>query len=69
MEIFVYQQNYLFFRKQLAARPSLTKRLQLLRLRAEEEAKNQQPLKRNSSLHTGARPDSIESETRSRFLI
>lgn len=52
MEIFVYQQDYLFFRKQLAARPTLTKRLQLLRLLAEEEAKNQQPLKRNNSLHT-----------------
>jgi hypothetical protein len=52
MEIFVYQQNYLFFRKQLAARPNLTERLQLLRLLVEEETKNQQPLKRNRSLDT-----------------
>ena len=42
MEIFVHQQNLLFFRKQLAARPNLTQRLQLLRLLAQEEAKDQQ---------------------------
>jgi hypothetical protein len=42
MEIFIHQQNILFFRKQLAAQPNLAQRLQLLRLLAEEEAKNQQ---------------------------
>ena len=45
MEIFVHQQNLIFFRKQLAAQPNLTERLQLLRLLAEEEAKNQRPPK------------------------
>jgi hypothetical protein len=45
MEIFVHQQNLLFFRKQLAERPNIVQRLQLLRLLAEEEAKNQQPAK------------------------
>jgi hypothetical protein len=42
MEIFIHQQNILFFRKQLAAQPSLAQRLQLLRLLAEEEAKSEQ---------------------------
>jgi len=42
MQIFIHQQNILFFRKQLASQPNLAQRLQLLRLLAEEEAKNQQ---------------------------
>jgi hypothetical protein len=40
MELFVQRTNVLFFRKQLAERPGLVRRLQLLRLLAEEEAKN-----------------------------
>lgn len=53
MEIFVYQQNYLFFRKQLATRPNLTERLRLLRLMAaEEEAKNQQRPKKSRPLNS-----------------
>jgi hypothetical protein len=45
MEIFVHQQNLLFLRKQLAVVASEAGRLQLLRLLAEEEAKDQQPPK------------------------
>jgi hypothetical protein len=42
MEIFVHQQNLLFFRKQLAKKQSRTCRLQLVKLLAEEEAKDRQ---------------------------
>jgi len=42
MELFIHQQNLLFFRKQLAEKINLAKRLMLLRLLAEEEAKDQQ---------------------------
>ncbi len=42
MELFVHQQNLLFFRRKLAEKQSLTDRLQLLRLLAEEEAKDRQ---------------------------
>ena len=41
MELFLHQQNLLFFRRQLAEKQSLTCRLQLLKLLAEEEAKDQ----------------------------
>ena len=39
MQLFIQQQNILFFRKQLASQPSEPQRQQLLRLLAEEEAK------------------------------
>ncbi len=39
MQLFIQQQNILFFRKQLALQPTETQRQQLLRLLAEEEAK------------------------------
>ena len=42
MEIFIHQQNLLFLRKQLAETPNEARRLVLLRLLAEEEAKDQQ---------------------------
>lgn len=42
MEAFIHQQNILFLRKQLAEAPHETRRLQLLRLLAEEEAKPNQ---------------------------
>jgi hypothetical protein len=46
MEIFVHQQNLLFLRKQLAETPQHeARRLQLLRLLAEEEAKDRTPPK------------------------
>jgi len=41
LEIFVHQQNILFLRKQLAETPNEARRLLLLRLLAEEEAKDQ----------------------------
>jgi hypothetical protein len=41
MEIFVHQQNLLFFRKLLAEPQEEERRLQLVKLLAEEEAKNQ----------------------------
>ncbi len=47
MEEFIHQQNLLLFRKQLAETSHLTRRLQLLKLLAEEEAKNGAPLKEN----------------------
>jgi hypothetical protein len=40
MEEFVHQQNLLFFRKKLAEAPHEAQRLQLLKLLAEEEAKD-----------------------------
>lgn len=43
MESFVHQQNLLFFRKKLAETPHGTQRQQLLRLLAEEEAKDTHP--------------------------
>jgi hypothetical protein len=54
MEIFVHQQNLLFFRKQLAARPNLTERLRLLKLLAEEEMKSQPPPNESNSPDTQA---------------
>jgi hypothetical protein len=42
LEIFIHQQNLLFLRKQLAEMPNEARRLILLRLLAEEEAKDQQ---------------------------
>jgi hypothetical protein len=39
MEIFVHQQNLLYFRKQLADTSDDARRLELLKLRAQEEAK------------------------------
>jgi hypothetical protein len=42
MELFIHRQNLLFFQKQLAEKRSLTERLLLLKLLAEEEAKDQQ---------------------------
>jgi hypothetical protein len=45
MEEFIHQQNLLLLRKQLAETPPQTRRLQLLKLLAEEEAKNCAPLK------------------------
>ena len=42
MELFVHRQNLLFFRKQLAEKQSPSYRLQLLKLLAEEEAKDRQ---------------------------
>ena len=50
MELFLHQQNLLFFRKQLAERQSLSERLLLLRLLAEEEAKDQQRPRENNAL-------------------
>jgi hypothetical protein len=41
MEIFVHQQNLLFFRKLLAEPQDEERRLRLIKLLAEEEAKNQ----------------------------
>ena len=43
MEIFIHQQNLLFLRRQLAEMPHEARRLQLLKLLAEEEAKSRQP--------------------------
>lgn len=43
MEIFVHQQNLLFLRGQLAETPDEVRLLLLLKLLAEEEAKNQHP--------------------------
>jgi hypothetical protein len=40
MELLLHQQNLLLFWKQLAQKQSLTCRLQLLKLLAEEEAKD-----------------------------
>jgi hypothetical protein len=42
MEKFVHQQNLMLLRKQLAVVANEARRLQLLRLLAEEEAKDQQ---------------------------
>lgn len=42
MEIFVHQQNLLYLRKQLAETPDEARRLMLLRLLVEEEAKSAQ---------------------------
>ncbi len=39
MEIFIHQQNLLFLRRQLAEMPHEARRLQLLKLLADEEAK------------------------------
>ena len=39
MQLFIHRQNILFFRKQLAEAPHETRRLQLLKLLMEEEAK------------------------------
>ena len=43
MELFIHQQNLLFYRKQLAETPDETRRRMLLKLLMEEEAKNTQP--------------------------
>lgn len=43
MEEFVHRQNLLFFRKQLAETPSEAQRVVLLKLLAEEEAKDNGP--------------------------
>ena len=45
MEKFVHQQNLLVLRKQLATTPNEAQRLQLSRLLAEEEEKDQMPPK------------------------
>ena len=45
MDIFVHQQNLLFLRRQLAETPDETRRKQLSKLLAEEEAKNPTPPK------------------------
>ena len=45
MEKFVHQQNLLFLRRQLAETPNKAQRLQLSRLLAEEEEKDQVPPK------------------------
>ena len=45
MEEFIHQQNLLLFRKQLAGTPHETMRFQLLKLLAEEEARNFTPPK------------------------
>ena len=45
MEKFVHQQNLLVLRKQLATTPNEAQRLQLSRLLAEEEEKDQVPPK------------------------
>lgn len=45
MESFIHEQNLVLFRKQLAETPHETKRLQILKLLAEEEAKNCAPAK------------------------
>jgi hypothetical protein len=42
MEKFIHQQNLLVLRRQLAETPDEARRLMLLKLLAEEEAKNQQ---------------------------
>jgi hypothetical protein len=52
MELFVHQQNLLFLRRQLAETLDQARRLLLLKLLAEEEAKNQRPPIENSSLDT-----------------
>ena len=46
MEEFIHQQNLLLLRKQLAETPHSTRRLQLSKLLAEEEAKNCAQLKK-----------------------
>ena len=43
MQAFIRRQNILFFRKQLAEAPNEIRRLLLLKLLAEEEAKDQPP--------------------------
>ena len=43
MELFIHQQNLLFFRKQLAETPDEKRRLQLLKLLMDEETKNTKP--------------------------
>jgi hypothetical protein len=48
MELFIHRQNILFFQKLLAEQPPETRRLQILKLLAEEEAK--------SSVSRGDRP-------------
>jgi hypothetical protein len=45
MEEFVHQQNLLLLRRQLAEAPDEARRLWLLRLLAEEKAKNPKPAK------------------------
>jgi hypothetical protein len=45
MEIFVHQQNLLFLRKELAETPNEARRAFLMRLLAEEQAKNSPPPK------------------------
>ena len=40
MQLFVHQQNILYFRKLLAEAPAETRRLQLVKLLTEEEAKS-----------------------------
>jgi hypothetical protein len=45
MELFIHEQNLLLFRKQLAEMPHETKRIQLLKLLAEEEGRNCAPSK------------------------
>jgi hypothetical protein len=45
LEIFIHRQNLLFLRKQLDEAPDETRRLLLLRLLAEEEAKDRPPPK------------------------
>jgi hypothetical protein len=42
MEAFIHRQNILFFRKQLAEEPHEARRQTLLKLLAEEEAKDRQ---------------------------
>lgn len=43
MEIFVHQQNLLYFRRQLAETPDDARRQELLKLLADEEAKTEPP--------------------------
>ena len=43
MQAFIHRQNILFFRKQLAEARDETRRLLLVKLLAEEEAKDRQP--------------------------
>ena len=50
MDLFFHQRNLLFFQKQLAEKRSLLERLLLLRLLAEEEAKDQQRPRENNAL-------------------
>ena len=45
MELFIHEQNLLLFRKQLAEMPHETKRIQLLKLLAEEEGRSCAPSK------------------------